>query len=268
MKKCPFCKNEIELNSTDCPICKMVLIEKIPSKKTTPNYSYTTQPKEKKTEHKTYNYKPRKKFSIPKFRIGIPNSPIGWAVSIIGTLALTAIFSYHGAPNPLPAPVPNPTEVINTNSSVNTTLPPKIPYNYLPNGTVLSRGFYPLKGEGIINISNGSGSDAVVKLITSNGQKAYSVYVRSNNSYSIKKINDGNYRVLFSFGSNWDETQKKFLVNPSAEAFDKNFDFSTYDTNDGDYVTTHYSTYDITLNPVLNGTAITNPIDPNEFNKY
>ncbi len=33
MKKCPFCKKEIELNETECPFCKMVLVERVPFSK-------------------------------------------------------------------------------------------------------------------------------------------------------------------------------------------------------------------------------------------
>jgi hypothetical protein len=95
-----------------------------------------------------------------------------------------------------------------------------------------------------------------VKLITSAGVKVYSVYISANGNYSIKNINDGIYRVLFETGSNWDTDTGVFLINPSAEEFDNNFDFNKY------------GEYDISLNPVSGGTAVTPSINPSEFNQY
>jgi hypothetical protein len=257
MKKCPFCKNEIESSATECPICKMVLVEKIPSSKTYSSNTYTP-PKEPKQKAHTSYYTPPPKSSAPKKQFQMPKGS-GWIISIIGSVALTAILNYHGAPNPLPAPIPTTAEDTSTLPSP-VPVAPKTPYRYLSNGTVLYSSSSAFNGEGDLSISNGSGSDAVVKLITSSGSKVYSVYIRTNNSYTIKNINDGIYRVLFSFGSDWDSGQKKFLVNPSAEAFDDTFDFQTTDTQ--------ASGYRITLNPVEGGKATTNPIDPSTFDKY
>lgn len=259
MKKCPFCKNEIKLNATECPICKMVLVEKIPFAKTSSSHTYTTPPpKESTQKYHTSYYAPPPKSSAPKKQFEMPKGS-GWIISIVGSIALTAILNYHGAPNPLPAPIPANTEDTNTVPAP-VSIIPKTPYRYLSNGTVLFSNQSYLNGEGIFTIKNGSGSDAFVKLITNSGKKVYSVYIRANNNYSIKNINDGVYRMLFSFGSDWDSSQKKFLVNPSAQAFDDTFDFKTTDSQ--------YVENTITLNPVIGGNATTNPINPNDFDKY
>ena len=55
MKKCPFCKKEIDSNAIKCPICKMVLIEKIPSIKTYSSHTYTPPPP-KSSKENTYTY--------------------------------------------------------------------------------------------------------------------------------------------------------------------------------------------------------------------
>jgi hypothetical protein len=260
MKKCPFCKKEIESSATECPICKMVLVEKIPSVKAYSNYSNTTPPpKEPKQKAHTSYYTPPPKSSTPGKQFQMPKGS-GWVISIIGSIALTAILNYHGAPNPLPAPIATTFEDNNILPSTPVSVAPKTPYRYLPNGTVLFKSPSSFGGPGILSISNGSGSDAVIKLITSGGKKVYSVYIRANNSYSIKNIDDGVYRLLFVFGSDWDSGQKKFLVNPSAEAFDDTFDFETVDNQ--------YVEYSITLNPVTGGKATTNPVDLNIFDKY
>jgi hypothetical protein len=259
MKKCPFCKNEIQSSATECPICKMVLVEKIPSGKTYSSYSNTTPPpNEPKQKARTSYYTPPPKSSTPPKQFQMPKGS-GWIISIVGSIALTAILNYHGAPNPLPAPITTAVEDNNILPSP-VSVVPKTPYRYLANGTVLFRSSSSFGGPGVLTISNGSGSDAVVKLITSGGKKVYSVYIRANNSYSIKNIDDGIYRLLFAFGSDWDSGQKKFLVNPSAEAFDDTFDFET--------IGSQYVEYNITLNPVEGGKATTNPINPSDFNKY
>jgi len=278
MKNCPFCRKEIEANAEQCKFCKMVLVEKIPSRPTSSNNSYTP-PKEEATKQKTYTYTPPKKSTTSKIRFGIPNTSKGWIISIAGSILLTLALNHNfSASNPLPDPVPDttisnplPAPVLTTEATPNpfadilqkkTLAPiavPKIKYYSLPNGTVLFSDS-SLNGPGILKISNGSDSDAVVKLITDGGKKIYSVYVRKNDNYSITHINDGIYRLLFSFGSNWDSDQNKFLVNPSAQAFDDTFDFQQTDSQ--------YNEYEITLNPVAGGTATTNPIDPSVFDKY
>src|SRR3989339_351199 len=252
MKKCPFCKNEINVDVAQCPICKMILIEKIPHINPTSERVYTSSsPKEpKKQTHTSYYTPPQKSSSKERFKI--PNGS-GWIISIVGSIALTLILNgNYGSSNPLPAPLSDPT-IVDTNLSL--TPIPHTSYYSLPNGTVLFSS--SLNGEGILSISNGTKSDAVVKLITTGGSKVYSVYVRANSSYSIENINDGIYRLLFSFGSNWDPNQNKFLVNPRAEAFDDTFDFETSDTKSTGFT--------ITLNPVIDGKATTSPLDSNVF---
>ena len=263
MKKCPFCKKEIQLSATKCPICKVVLVEKIPSVKTYSNYSNTTPPpKEPKQKAHTSYYTPPPKSSTSGKQFQMPKGS-GWIISIVGSIALTAILNYHGAPNPLPAPIPTIAEDTSVLPSSVPTIP-KTPYRYLPNGTVLFKSSSSFGGPGILTISNGSGSDAVIKLITSGGKKVYSVYIRANNSYSIKNIDDGIYRLLFSFGSDWDSSQKKFLVNQSAQSFDDTFDFQATRDESG----VEYDNISITLNPVVGGNATANPIDPTTFDKY
>jgi hypothetical protein len=266
MKKCPFCKNEIEIIEEQCPNCKMVLIEKIPTKKTSFNNSYTP-PKDQTTKENTYTYTPSKKSSTSKIRFGIPNTAKGWIISIVGSILLTVVLSYHGASNPLPDPIPT-TNIGNINPLsppvLNTTSITKTPPRFLPNSTILFSNQLSFNGLGVLNISNGSGSDAIVKLITNDGRKVYSVYIRNNNSSSIKNINDGVYRLLFSFGSDWDSSQKKFLINPSAQAFDDNFDFKTTHSRNG----SEYDNISITLNSVASGNATAQPIDMSVFDNY
>ncbi len=250
MKKCPFCKNEITVSLTQCPVCKMTLMEKVSSIRSDSKYTYSSPPP-KSSQQETYSYNP----PIKEFKIS--KSQRGWLISIIGSILLTAIINHDYTPsNPLPPPLP-------TSEQTQTTTKNEFA-SVLLNGKVLFSDPSYLNGSGTLTISNGSGSDAVVKLITNSGRKVYSVYVSTNNKYSIENIDDDIYRVLFSFGDNWDSDQKKFTLNPRAQAFDDTFDFKT--TYDGEYIKSTIA--NITLNPVINGNARTNPIGPEEFDKY
>jgi hypothetical protein len=272
MKKCPFCKNEIETSAEQCPICHRILIEKMPiARSAFGNSSNQTNSNNKKAEEKTsYTYYKSKNESYgPTNNFQLPKGS-GWIISIVGSILLTVILSnIHNPSTPLPAPVPTSDTVASQRNINIPTIPdvstkPTIPvspvtYNFLPNGTVLYKSS-SLNGSGILTITNGTDSDATIKLITSGGWKVYWVYIRANNSYSIKNINDGIYRVLFVSGSNWDTANNKFLTNPRGEAFDDNFNFETS--------TDQYTRYTLTLNPVVGGTATTSSIDPSEFDKY
>ena len=262
MKNCPFCKKEIPNNSEKCIYCGRTLIEKISSVHSTSNQNHDNPPKEKTHTYKAYkttsnpSSSPKKNFELPKGS--------GWIISIVGSILLSVILSNIGASsNPLPAPNPSPTTALDTNPETVPAPIPDISYYSLPNGTVLYNSL-PQNALGTLTISNGSSSDAVVKLITTSGQKVYSVYVQKNNSFTIKNITDGNYRLLFVFGYNWDKVEQKFLLDPSAQSFNDTFNFKTTNTESD----TEYSTYEITLNPVVGGTAETNPIDIGEFNNY
>ncbi|MES2953026.1 MAG: hypothetical protein V4674_00500 [Patescibacteria group bacterium] len=193
-------------------------------------------------------------------RFGIPTSARGWIISIVGSLVLTAVLNAgsfsHSSPNPLPPPVTTP--AVTADAPVGGLLKGKA--RTLANGTVLFSSPSSFGGAGTLTISNGSGSNAVVKLITSGGRKVYSVYIRSGSNFTIEDINDGVYRLLFMFGSDWDADQQKFLVDARAEAFDDTFDFQTTDTK--------YRTFEVTLNPVAGGDATTSTLDPSEFEKY
>jgi hypothetical protein len=254
MKTCPFCKNEIDSNAAQCPICKMTLIEKTQVARPAPKQTYTP-PKPKSSSEQTYTYRtvPKKNFTSANQSKALK---AGSSLATLAILGLIIFLTHHS--NPLPPPAP-----ISTNTQPVTTLPvPHAPYYSLPNGTVLFSD--TSDGLGTLSISNGSGSDAVVKLITNGGSKVYEVYIQVGDNYTIRHISDGVYRLAFEFGSNWDTTQKTFLVDRSAESFDDTFNFETSDLTSS----IQYTTFNVTLNPVADGNATTSTLDPSEFDKY
>jgi hypothetical protein len=137
----------------------------------------------------------------------------------------------------------------------------------LPNGTVLKEASSYLDGLGILKITNGTADDSVVKLVTSKtGRLVYFAYIAANSEFTINNISDGNYRLLFSSGKDWDGSM--FTREQGYSSFGDAFDFITTKYSDEEYEHTKYSTFEVTLNPVIGGTATTNKIDPNTFGAY
>ena len=83
------------------------------------------------------------------------------------------------------------------------------------------------------------------------------VYIRAGDSHTIRGIIDGVYILNFTLGKNWDEGSKKFTGKAVYQRFKDEFDFNT--TSD------QYTTWDVTLNPVVGGTADTEYLNEDEF---
>lgn len=156
--------------------------------------------------------------------------------------------------------------VISSPASSVVTPTPVLLNRKLRNGTYLGGDIFS-SGEGTLKVSNGTAYDSVLKLVTSKtGERINYVYISANSNYTIGNIPDGSYRVLFSSGMDWDG--KKFTRNRSSQSFDDSFDYTTDVYSDGGYEHTRYTTYNLTLNPVVGGTAQTANIDQNIFDTY
>ena len=146
MKKCPFCKSEIEASSAQCPICKRTLIEQVPS---APKRTYTPPPPPKESAEKAHTYyTPPKKAPPIRTPFKMPKGS-GWIISVLGTIILSVAFSGggHSSSNPLPPPVPAPTVDLQPIEKIPV---PHAPYKSLPNGTVLYSSPSSLNGDGVL----------------------------------------------------------------------------------------------------------------------
>lgn len=115
-------------------------------------------------------------------------------------------------------------------------------------------------GRGILTIDNGGSDDAVVTL-TRGGRTAFSVYVRKSGTAKVRSISDGTYRMYFTTGSDWDSGSRSFTRDCSFSKFDDTAKYRTTRTSSAIY----YSTFRITLQPVIGGNASTSSVDPNSF---
>jgi len=178
-----------------------------------------------------------------------------WFFLLIVILVALGAFSGDSPSPSLPPPI----VLTNPVANQSTTLPIPVNAVSLPTGTVLKRLPGHLQGDGTLEIDNGTSQDAVAKLITG-GTSVYTVYIKANSNYTIKYISDGTYWLAFTQGTNWDSNTKKFTRNNSFSSFQDTFDFET--------TATQYTTYSITLNPVVGGTARTDTVNGDQFSAY
>lgn len=270
MKNCPFCKNVITENNDTCPHCHRVLVERIG----TPHmpHSQTVHQETKSSTHK------RQKINFSQLTKNLNWNNLKKYIPILALVLIIFFIStqknnnhtytnYNQPPiSVIPENQSNQIDLTNTSET-----PKKDPKDYvsLPNGTVLSKNSYYLNGLGELQIKNGTSLDAIAKLVNTNINKSvFTVYIKANTTYTISKVKDGNYKLFFNLGNDWDTEIKAFAVNSSYEVFEDLFDFTTREYEEGDYIRTRYSSFEVTLNPVIGGTAETENINVAEFANY
>lgn len=240
-KTCPFCEKTISVDAEYCPYCLHQLMEKFPNGTQLNKDSIRSDTKDTESRAKTEESEVHYKYNTKPYS-SYGNNPsikryIFLALIIIGIIWLVSI----------------------DQSSQNKT------YISLPNGTIFYSAINYLSGQGRLDIDNGINYDSVVKLINVASNKLVkSVYIQANSKYSINGIIDGNYRLLFMHGKNWDGKKSTFLVDKSYYQFDDVLNFQTITKYDGIETTI----YELTLYPVPQGTAKTSTIPQDEFDKY
>jgi hypothetical protein len=77
----------------------------------------------------------------------------------------------------------------------------------LSNGTIIRSSSLRLHGSGQLTIKNGLSLDAAAKLIDKQNNlcKAY-FYISSESPFTLTGVPDGNYRLLFGIGEDWDSS--------------------------------------------------------------
>ena len=179
---------------------------------------------------------------------------------IISIVIIFVILGLFGSYGDTKAPLPPPVKQISNDSVELASLSPAIS---LSNGTILKKNSTYLQEDGELQIKNGTDLDAVAKLIC-DGTSILTVYIKANNTYTMRNISDGIYWLAFAQGLDWDSTIQKFRRNTQHSAFEDTFDFTT--TEDNQYY--YSSIFEVTLNPVIGGTAETNDISGNQFDQY
>jgi len=109
-------------------------------------------------------------------------------------------------------------------------------------------------GSGKLTVENGLDLDAVAILSSPKEPKdpLMAVYIQSNDSYTIRGIKGGTYILYFTLGEDWDSCSERFTTKTTYKRFEDEFNFVHYD-------------YEVTLHPVVGGTAGTEPVGEDEF---
>ncbi len=118
-------------------------------------------------------------------------------------------------------------------------------------------------GRGVLHISNGTDYDAITKLVDADADRTVRlVYIQANSTGEITNISTGGYLVKFALGTGYNRDTGRFLYGQSFAKFVEPFQFQEYETNDG-YI--RWRNYNISLNPVIGGTARSRSISASEF---
>lgn len=114
-------------------------------------------------------------------------------------------------------------------------------------------------GKGKLTVENGLDLDALIILSSPEEPKIplLAAYIRAKDSYSIRGIKDGVYILYYSLGEDWDSCSKEFTRNRTYKRFEDVFGFETTRTT--------YTTWKVTLHPVIGGTAEAEPVSEDEF---
>ena len=249
-KRCPFCHKEIDAGCRKCPYCGHLLVEDInPNQLLRHSLESVTISSTKQAINSRVKKRKANLRKLAKY-------------SIVLTIILFIILLLSGGKQL--SKQERPTQAIN-----NSSIKAEKHYSSLPNGTVIQLSSPYLTGVGRLKIENGDDYDAVAKLISASaGRSIYTVYIKAQNTYSINKILDGKYKLLFMRGRNWDRVNQTFLVDKSYSEFSNDFNFITRKVIKGNYLYEEYTEHTVTLYPVYNGNARTKTISGAEFNKY
>ena len=246
LKPCPFCKKEVDSTVAVCPHCTRVLRETISTNKS--NYNSQTN-QHSASNHEKNNHKIKfasflklqflkfkKLFSRNKVYVVGYNKQDKYKKIILIFVAILFFIGLYTKNTRAPEPsipisvIPNSAEnnTIQTTKNAPTQIKDPKTYFSLPNGSVLSQNSFYINGLGELKIKNGTSLDAIAKLVNTTVNKSiFTVYIKANSTYTISKVKDGNYKLFFNLGNDWDTSIKAFTVNSGYEVFEELFDFTT-----------------------------------------
>lgn len=144
-------------------------------------------------------------------------------------------------------------------------VPERVPVS-LRTGTWITRP-HGIAGRGVLTIENGSGLDAVVKLVTTNPQRktVWKLYVRAHEQKSVPGIAVGSYLLRFALGLDWDADTRKFLRNTEFYQAGKTLEFTEIEPTVGR--TGNYTEIEITLHEMFGGNLQREPINEIMFDE-
>jgi hypothetical protein len=117
-------------------------------------------------------------------------------------------------------------------------------------------------GNGVLTVQNGTSEDAVVRLYDLHDERTICwFFVRQNDSASTAHVPEGDYRLAYTMGLDWIESDDAFRWQPSYGEYEKAFHY----TEQRDYQGIQYKKISVTLQPVHGGNVKTRSISRAEF---
>ena len=140
-----------------------------------------------------------------------------------------------------------------------------------PYNVYFGAGLYDKQFQNRIKVLNGQGTDVIVCLTEYNGGKRTirNEYIRAGESFEMTSIPNGTYYLKSFFGNDWNPDT--MFMGRIPGFFETRTGFSKSDNYDDlfrleqDYY--QYSTYEVTLYPVVNGNMESTPINAQDFFK-
>ncbi|MFH7245857.1 MAG: hypothetical protein ACHWZW_23770 [Spirulina sp.] len=130
----------------------------------------------------------------------------------------------------------------------------------LPTGTELA----PPIGNGYsqITVKNGNPVDAVFKLVdAASGETLRFMAVQANDQLTVDDLGTCTCDLRFATGVNWDAEEQRFRYGMAISAFSEPVEFAVKREGNTEY----WTTLEVTLHPVVDGNAQTEPLDESEF---
>jgi hypothetical protein len=130
----------------------------------------------------------------------------------------------------------------------------------LPTGTELAP---PIgNGHSQITVKNGNPVDAVFKLVDiPAGETLRFMAVQANDQLTVDDLGTCTCDLRFATGVNWDAEEQRFRCGMAISAFSEPFEFAVKREGHTEY----WTTLEVTLHPVVDGNAQTEPLDESEF---
>jgi hypothetical protein len=136
-------------------------------------------------------------------------------------------------------------------------------YNSLPTGTRIEEDV-GTNGHGELTVKNGTRDDAVVRLFDAGSyQTVRWFFVQAHSSGEVAELPQGTYRLAFTTGLNWVESEDTFSWHPSYSEFERAFAYSEARDSEG----VQYHSISVTLHAVPLGNVKTRAISREEFLK-
>ena len=134
-------------------------------------------------------------------------------------------------------------------------------YKSLPSGTRIEEDS-GTSGHGKLAVENGTSEDAVARLSdATTDQTVRWFFVKAHSSAHMLRIPQGTYRLAYTTGLNWVESNDAFSWQPTYDEFERTLDYDEQRDSEG----VKYHTVRVTLNSVLFGNVRTRTITREEF---